>query len=180
MKENVSEIESSLSVLYESFVIMNRVCWQGRLPPCLLRMSYRLSLRIGAYASSQYRIVFNAKYSQCVDDSVFLQIMAHEMIHIWQYSLGRRGGHGRDFKNEELRLGLVPGGEIPLDSPLGYVFFMHRLKGLHPADAARKIAAHPNRRRLETDYFQAIYRQQKNRTKGQNHATAKSCQRKSL
>ena len=158
MENSITEIESALAVLYDSYRIMNRVCWQGRLPPCLLRMSYRLSLRVGAYASPKYRIVFNAKYSQCVDDSVFLQIMAHEMIHIWQYSLGRRGGHGRDFKNEQLRLGLVQGRVIPADSPMGYVFFMHRLKDLHPADAARKIAAHPNHSKLESAYFQAIYK----------------------
>ena len=158
MKEKVTEIEFSLSVLYESFVIMNRVCWQGRLPPCLLRMSYRLSPRTLAYASADFRIVFNANYSRCVDDSDFLQTMAHEMIHIWQYTLGRRGGHGRDFKDEQLRLGLVLGREIPSDSPMGYVFFMHRLKNLHPAEAARKIAAYPDHRRLETVFFHSIYR----------------------
>ena len=152
------EIGSSLSVLYESFVIMNRVCWQGKLPPCLLRMSYRLSPRTLAYASADFRIVFNANYSRCVDDSGFLQTMAHEMIHIWQYTLGRRGGHGRDFKNEQLRLGLVQGRVIPSDSPMGYVFFMHRLKDLHPADAARKIAAHPNHSKLETAYFHSTYK----------------------
>ena len=158
MGNSITEIESALAVLYDSYCIMNRVCWQGRLPPCLLRMSYRLSPRTGAYASSDYRIVFNAKYSQCVDDSVFLQTMAHEMIHIRQYTLGRRGGHGRDFKDEQLRLGLVLGRVIPPDSPMGYVFFMHRLKDLHPAEAARKIAAHPNHSKLETSYFQTVYR----------------------
>ena len=158
MEKTVTEIESSLATLYTSCGIMNRVCWQGRLPPCLLRMSCRLSPRTLAYASNDFRIVFNAKYSQCVDDSDFLQTMAHEMIHIWQYTLGRRGGHGRDFKNEQLRLGLVLGRVIPSDSPMGYVFFMHRLKDLHPAEAARKIAAHPDHGRLETAYFHSIYR----------------------
>ncbi len=158
MEQNVSDIESSLAALYTSCGIMNRVCWQGRLPPCLLRMSYRLSPRTLAYASNDFRIVFNAKYSHCADDSDFLQTMAHEMIHIWQYTLGRRGGHGRDFKNEQLRLGLVLGRVIPSDSPMGYVFFMHRLKDLHPAEAARKIAAHPDHGRLETAYFHSIYR----------------------
>ena len=81
MENEMTEIESSLATLYTSCSIMNRVCWQGRLPPCLLRMSYRLSPRTLAYASNDFRIVFNAKYSQCVDDSDFLQTMAHEMIH---------------------------------------------------------------------------------------------------
>ena len=158
MGNSMTETESALAVLYDSYRIMNRVCWQGLLPPCQLRMSCRLSPRTLAYASVDLRIVFNANYSRCADDSDFLQTMAHEMIHIWQYSLGRRGGHGRDFKNEQLRLGLELGRTIPSDSPMGYVFFMHRLKDLHPADAARKIAAHPNHGKLETAYFQSIYR----------------------
>jgi len=156
MGNSITEIESALAVLYDSYRIMNHVCWQGLLPPCLLRMSHQLSSRTLAYASTDYRIVFNARYSQCVDDLDFLQTMAHEMIHIWQYSLGRRGGHGRDFKDEQLRLGLVLGREIPSDSPMGYVFFMHRLKDLHPAEAAREIAAHRNHRIHETDYFNQL------------------------
>ena len=152
----MTEIESALTALYTSCSIMNRVCWQGRLPPCLLRLSYRLSPRTLAYASSDFRIVFNANYCRSVDESNFLQTMAHEMIHIWQYTLGRRGGHGRDFKNEQLRLGLVLGREIPSDSPMGYVFFMHRLKNLHPAEAVRKIIMHRNRREYEAKYFQAV------------------------
>ena len=158
MDSKVTEIRSTLATLYTSCGIMNRVCWQGKLPPCLLRLSYRLSPRTLAYAGSDFRIVFNANYCRSVDDSNFLQTMAHEMIHIWQYTLGKRGGHGRDFKDEQLRLGLVLGREIPSDSPMGYVFFMHRLKGLHPAEAARKIAAYPDHRRLETVFFHSIYR----------------------
>ena len=150
------EAESSLGVLYASYGIMNRVCWQGRLPPSLLRMSYRLSPRTIAYAATDFRIVFNAKYCRKFDDSGFLQVMAHEMIHIWQYSLGRRGGHGRDFKNEQLRLGLVLGREILSDSPMGYVFFMHRLKNLHPAEAARMLAAYSDPRKVETEYYRTL------------------------
>ena len=160
MGNSITETESALAVLYDSYRIMNRVCWQGLLPPCLLRMSCRLTPRTLAYASADYRIVFNAKYSQCVDDSVFLQVLAHEMIHIWQYSLGRHGGHGRDFKNEQLRLGLVLGREIPPDSPLGYVFFMHRLKDLHPAEAARRITVNRNHKKYETDYFNQFINRQ--------------------
>lgn len=159
MRNDVTEIESSLGVLYASYGIMNRVCWQGRLPPSLLRMSYRLSSRTIAYAADDFRIVFNTRYCRDFDDSGFLQVLAHEMIHIRQYSLGRRGGHGRDFKYEQLRLGLVLGREIPSDSPMGYVFFMHQLKNLHPAEAARTLAAHPNRRKFETEYYQILFQQ---------------------
>ena len=155
------EIESLLSVLYDSFGIVNRICWQGKLPPCLLRMSTRLSPRTEAYAQNRgwhdFQIVFNAIHCQYIDDSDFLQIMAHEMIHIWQFSRGRHGGHGRDFQGEQRRLGLILGQVVPQNSPMGFVFFMHSLKNLHPADAARKIATLPNHRRCETDYYQSVY-----------------------
>ena len=154
------EIESLLSVLYDSFGIVNRICWQGKLPPCLLRMSTRLSPRTEAYAQNRgwhdFQIVFNAIHCQYIDDSDFLQIMAHEMIHIWQFSLGRRGGHGRDFQIEQLRLGLILGREIPSDSPMGYVLFMHRLKTLHPVEAARRIAICRNRSTYETEFFKKV------------------------
>ena len=156
----MSETECSLAVLYDSMRIMNRICWQGSLPPCMLRMSHRLSPRTGAYAQDRgggdFRIVFNAVHARYQDDSVFLQIMAHEMIHLWQYSLGRKGGHGRDFCNEQIRLGLIQGREIPQDSPMGYVLFLHRLKELQPAEAARKIAADPAHGRTEINYFYRV------------------------
>lgn len=65
--------------------------------------------------------------------------MAHEMIHIWQYSRGSRGGHGRNFQDEQRRLGLIQGREISAASPMGYVFFMHDLKNLHPALAGKSL-----------------------------------------
>lgn len=150
-----------LAVLYASYDIMNRTCWQGNLPPCLLRMSRRMSMRgghcVGAYAQDrgggEYRIVFNAALCRRLGDPEFLQLMAHEMIHIWQYSRGSRGGHGRDFKDEQRRLGLIQGREIPGTSPMGYVFFMHDLKNLHPAEAARQLAALPEDRRSEEAFF---------------------------
>ena len=35
-----------------------------------------------------------------------LCVMLHEMTHIWQFSLGRRGGHGQDFYQEMARIGI--------------------------------------------------------------------------
>ena len=160
---HMREINPFLAVMYESYNIMNRICWQGSLPLCLLRMSQRLSPRVWAYAKKGFggechRIVFNATLCYLLDDAGFLQIMAHEMIHIWQFSRGRRGGHGRDFQGEQRRLGLILGQVVPQDSPMGFIFFMHSLKNLHPADAARKIAVYPNHRKYETDYYQSVYK----------------------
>jgi len=162
IKKIMDDVAFFLKILYQSWSIMNRICWQGRLPPCLLRMSSRLAPTTGAYAQyrgpGDYRIVFNAAHCRMMDDAAFLQIMAHEMIHILQYSRDGRGGHGRDFQNEQRRLGLILGRVIPQDSPMGYVLFMHLMKGLHPAEAARCIAAHPGHGRCEMEYFRSLFR----------------------
>ncbi len=138
-----NEYEAAWGVMYESYDIMNRICWQGLLPKCQLKISRRLSPRTIAYAqnrgSRNYRIVFNAQYLLAMNDLNFLEVLAHEMIHLWQYASGRRGGHGRDFKSEQIRLGLIQDQIIALESPMGYVLFMHRLKNLHPAQAAQKL-----------------------------------------
>ncbi|MBQ8112310.1 MAG: hypothetical protein IJ146_03800 [Kiritimatiellae bacterium] len=37
------------------------------------------------------------------------------MTHIWQFSQGRRGGHGKDFRREMLRLGIDEAGQRECD-----------------------------------------------------------------
>ena len=151
--------DSARRVLYRSYGVMNRVCWHGALPPCLLTLSFRMSPRTLAYAAragraGEYpRIVFNARCCRIMGDADFLQLMAHEMIHIRQFSLGGRGGHGRDFQDEQRRLGLILGAMIPENSPFGYVLFMHGLRMLRPAEAVRMLADDPGGIRADKDFF---------------------------
>ena len=164
-------LEPYFATLYESYSIINRICWQSGLPPCLMRISHRLSYKVGAYAQKRTdynRIVFNSKHLRNRCDADFLLIMAHEMIHIWQYSCGRKGGHRRDFLDEQDRLFgisfspvVMPGSMIPRDSPMGYVFFMHEIKNLHPIEAARKIASCRDHRKCEISFFYSIFKQTK-------------------
>ena len=35
-----------------------------------------------------------------------MTLLLHEMTHIWQFEKGQRGGHGKGFRNEMLRLGI--------------------------------------------------------------------------
>ena len=147
-------------VLYRSYGIMNRVCWHDALPPCLLTLSFLMSPHTVAYARSgtggEYpRIVFNARCCRSMGDADLLQIMAHEMIHIRQFSLGGRGGHGKDFQDEQRRLGLILGTAIPGNSPFGYVLFMHGLQMLHPAEAVRSLAGIPGGIRADKKFFEA-------------------------
>ena len=151
--------DSARRVLYRSYGVMNRVCWHGALPPCLLTLSFRMSPRTMAYAREgtgweSPRIVFNARCCRALGDADFLQLMAHEMIHIRQFSLGGRGGHGRDFQDEQRRLGLILGTAIPENSPFGYVLFMHGLRDLHPAEAVRSLVGDPGGLRADKNFFE--------------------------
>lgn len=159
MTENPSTFESACRTLYRSYGIMNRVCWQGRLPASRLALSGRMAPHTAAYAQDagpgDLRIVFNAETCRLLNDADFLQIMAHEMIHIRQFSLGGRGGHGKDFQDEQRRLGLILGTAIPGNSPFGYVLFMHGLQMLHPAEAVRSLAGIPGGIRADKKFFEA-------------------------
>ena len=145
---------SACRTLYGSYDILNRVYWQGRLPACGLYLSFRMSPGTVAYAQDAgilgNRIVFNAELCRRMDLAELLQIFAHEMTHVFQFTQHRRGGHGKDFQNEQRRLGLIMGMEIPPMSPFGYALFMHNLRQLRPDSAMRRLAElRPERRRFE-------------------------------
>lgn len=151
------EFDAACLTLYRSYEILNHVCWQGRLPACRLYLSFRMSPCTGAYAQDAgingKRIVFNAKLCQLLDKPQLLELFAHEMTHIFQFSQGRRGGHGKDFWDEQRRMGLIKGAVIPPSSPFGYVLFMHDLRQLRPELAMRTLAAlRPPRKRFH-DFF---------------------------
>ena len=153
----ISTFEQSCFTLYHSYRILNHVCWHGKLPVSRLSLSYRRSFRRMAFAQSlganRSRIVFNAGYCRRMDDAHFLEVMAHEMIHVYQFSQGRTGGHGRDFQAEQRRMGLILGMPISPSSPFGYVLFMHTLKQLHPAEAVRSLAASRPSQKQYLDFF---------------------------
>lgn len=165
MTGNTSTFENACRTLYRSYGIMNRICWQGKLPECRLALSGRMSPHTAACARNagpgDLRIVFNAAVCRLLNDADFLQIMAHEMIHIFQYAQGRSGGHGRDFRDEQVRLGLILGAVIPPGSPFGYVLFMHGLEELHPAAAVRELAAHRVPGTRYAEYFRSLRERQR-------------------
>ena len=66
----------------------------------------------------------------------FIPVLLHEMAHIWQFSRGRRGGHGKDFKNEMLRLGIDEASQRVRDgSPLMRI--IQEVERRYPSLAAR-------------------------------------------
>jgi len=156
----LAKFEASCRILYRSYEILNRVCWQGRLPASCLSLSFRMKPSTAAYAQDAgilgKRIVFNADLCRLLEKADLLQIFAHEMIHIFQYSQGSRGGHGKDFRNEQRRLGLILGEVIPPSSPFGYALFMHDLCQLRPELAVRTLASLRPTRRQFHDFFRTF------------------------
>ena len=107
--------------LYEIYGICNYHGWGGTLPPValILNRSTRPTHVAGfaqMHATSVNGQVFNAisiTLNICAraQTASFMPILLHEMTHIWQYAQGRRGGHGKDFRNEMLRLGIDEAGQ---------------------------------------------------------------------
>lgn len=157
MENAISEFEASCLTLYRSYDILNRVCWQGRLPACCLYLSFRMSPHTGAYAqdagAAGMRIVFNARLCRGMNKVQFLELFAHEMTHIFQFAQRGRGGHGKDFWDEQRRLGLIRGAVIEPSSPFGYALFMHDLRQLRPELAVRSLAALQPPRKRFCDFF---------------------------
>ncbi len=109
------EFEGLYRQLYWCYDLCNHYGWNDALPPVamILNRSTRPT-RVAGYAEPRATKINGSEYdaiSLTLDivgrhnaASVMLTLL-HEMTHIWQFSRKGRGGHGRDFRNEMLRLG---------------------------------------------------------------------------
>ena len=110
------EFEDVYRQLYWYYGLCNSWGWGGALPPVAMLLNRsRRRTRVAGYANPAATAVNGRVYCAI---SITLNICArgntdsltmlllHEMTHIWQFASGRRGGHGRDFKKEMLRLGI--------------------------------------------------------------------------
>ena len=115
------EFEDVYRQLYEIYGICNYYGWGGALPPVALIVNRSTRpTRVAGFAQLQATSVngqvFNAisiTLNICArgQTASFMPILLHEMTHIWQFAQGRRGGHGKDFRNEMLRLGIDEAGQ---------------------------------------------------------------------
>ena len=146
---------SPLAELYFAWRQLNTVCWQGALPPCALVMSDRMRRALGtAAAGSPPVIALNIPVLAQGDDFLFLGVLAHEMVHTWQYAQGRRGGHGADFRGEMLRIGIDEGTrQIRGDSPFHYCMEQRLLFRRSALPALRRIAGGPFSRKTDMCFF---------------------------
>ena len=51
-----------------------------------------------AYNQKPYKIKINFRYD--LPEIEWMNVLLHEMIHIWQYVIGYKGGHGKTFTNK--------------------------------------------------------------------------------
>lgn len=163
------EFEDVYRQLYEIYGICNYHGWGGALPPValILNRSTRTTHVAGYaqfHATAVNGQVFNAisiTLSICAraQTASFMPILLHEMTHIWQFSHGRRGGHGKDFRREMLRLGIDEAGQRDRDgSPVMRI--MRDVEMRYPGLAARlrecMTSPHHSSKEMDFAFFRMI------------------------
>ena len=90
--ENVSaqNFVEEYKVLYHAYQQLNCFCWQNRLPLCRIAVFRRGSCDAAVaclYKEKPYHTIgLNLSYLEYDNDKGIMLILAHEMVHIWQFS----------------------------------------------------------------------------------------------
>ena len=152
---------SPLAELYFALNQLNTVCWQGALPPCALVMSNRMRRALGTAAAGTPPVIsLNIPVLAQGDDFLFLGVLAHEMVHTWQYAQGRGGGHGADFRREMLRIGIDERSlRIRGNSPFHYCMEQRLLFRRSALPALLRIAKGPFGRKADMNFFYQFHQQ---------------------
>ena len=121
------EFEDAYRQLYWYYGLCNSWCWGGALPPVAMLLNRSRRTHVAGYANPAATAVNGRVYcaisitlniSARGNTDSLTMLLLHEMTHIWQFASGRRGGHGADFRNEMMRLGIDEAGQrIRNDSP---------------------------------------------------------------
>ena len=150
--------------LYWLYGLCNHFGWSGTLPPVAMILNRsRRPTHVAGYANPQATAVNGQVYcgisltlNICAraNTSSFIPILLHEMTHVWQFSKGQRGGHGKGFRNEMLRLGIDEVGQGPLRAGSPAVRIMQEAELRQPGLAARmrECLASPLRSTKEEDF----------------------------
>ena len=107
--------------LYWYYDLCNRIGWSGTLPPVALTLNRSMRpTHISGYAKPRATSVNGVTYHEisitlniCArgNTASLMTLLLHEMTHIWQFEKGQRGGHGKGFRDEMLRLGIDEAGQ---------------------------------------------------------------------
>jgi hypothetical protein len=126
--------------VYWLYELCNRFGWQGALPPAKLSLdcSARATDTAG-WAKTENghpRISLKVAAVAAHNTATLMTVLFHEMVHVWQFAQGRRGGHGADFLREMMRLGIDErGGRVHAWGPAYRA--METAERLHPEIAER-------------------------------------------
>ncbi|HET8656295.1 MAG TPA: SprT-like domain-containing protein [Longimicrobiaceae bacterium] len=97
-----------LARLQAEFDAVNRDHFGDRLPRVPLHLSGRMRRRNGHFSSQPVEIVLSRTLCDGAAEGEAEKTLRHEMIHLWQYHVGRKPGHGEDFRRWAERLGVHP------------------------------------------------------------------------
>ena len=150
----MDDLEKAFGDFYTCYDLLNKLCWGGSLPLCRFGFSKRMR-RAWANAGADWQIRFNSPLCALTSDVHILMIMAHEMTHIWQYSQGRRGGHGKDFYGEMERIGIMGKTNMAAreNSCFAYALFMYSLKNIKLAESMKIINRNNICKKIEETMF---------------------------
>lgn len=97
-----------LERLAAEFDRVNREFFADALPKVSLYLSGRMRSRNGHFSSSPLEIVISRRLCNDAAAGEAEQTLRHEMIHLWQHSVGRKPDHGMEFRAWARRLGVHP------------------------------------------------------------------------
>lgn len=158
---SAKNIERAYYSFYRAYNLFNRIVWGNQLPECVIRFSSRPSRRTLAFATNclPYQITFNVRACLRHPESAVWGIMAHEMTHIWQYANGRRGGHGKDFHAEMLRIGVdEKAGTVRPGTAANFVFVMNEMNPVSLCNGLQSILQHSSFGQSEFEFYYQVNR----------------------
>ena len=163
------EFEDTYRQLYWYYGLCNSWGWGGALPPVALLLNRsRRRTHVAGYAKPAATAVNGHVYCAisitlnicaCGNTGSLMTLLLHEMTHIWLFANGRRGGHGRDFKNEMLRLGVDEAGlRVRCGSPADHI--AREAESRYPRLAARlracMVSPHKSSRNMDYAFFRML------------------------
>jgi hypothetical protein len=94
--------------LREEFDRVNQTHFASSLPDVPIRLSGRMRRRNGHFGTDPVEIAISRELCVRAEDGEALRTLRHEMIHCWQWTEGRKIGHGADFRRWARALDIHP------------------------------------------------------------------------
>jgi superfamily II DNA or RNA helicase len=158
-----SEFEDVYRQLYWYYDLCNQHGWSGTLPPVALTLNRSTRpTHVAGYAQRFATSVNGVPYHAisltlniCSRNNTasLMTLLLHEMTHIWQFTRGQRGGHGKGFRDEMLRLGIDEAGQcLRDDSPADRIGREAEMRYPQLTARLRECLTSPHRSSKEEDF----------------------------